>query len=143
MIFPNTFEYFFIFYEAVRLRWDPKRMSKTVVIGAAAFIWIFIKLPHLIFLSARWILRRLPPANWGLKVAADPILAVSTYGKEASEVDTRSRHFLVLVYALLLSSLDGSINLENTLFFVLLLTLTVALYDHYRQVYQMRFAEGG
>ena len=25
VIFPNTFEYFFIFYEAVRLRWDPKK----------------------------------------------------------------------------------------------------------------------
>ena len=46
MIFPNTFEYFFIFYEAVCLRWDPRRMSKRVVIGAAAFIWIFIKLPQ-------------------------------------------------------------------------------------------------
>src|SRR5918994_7413852 len=25
VIFPNTFEYFFIFYEAVRVRWDPRR----------------------------------------------------------------------------------------------------------------------
>jgi hypothetical protein len=46
LIFPNTFEYFFIFYEAYRLRWDPQRMSKRFVIGAAAFIWIFIKLPQ-------------------------------------------------------------------------------------------------
>ncbi len=45
-VFPNTFEYFFIFYEAVRLFWDPRRMSNMVVIGAAAFIWIFIKLPQ-------------------------------------------------------------------------------------------------
>jgi hypothetical protein len=45
-IFPNTFEYFFIFYEAVRLFWDPRRMSKAVLIGATAFIWIFIKLPQ-------------------------------------------------------------------------------------------------
>jgi hypothetical protein len=46
LIFPNTFEYFFIFYEAYRLRWDPKRMSQKLVIGAAAFIWIVIKLPQ-------------------------------------------------------------------------------------------------
>jgi hypothetical protein len=46
LIFPNTFEYFFIFYEAVRLRWNPLRMSKRLVIGAIAFIWIFIKLPQ-------------------------------------------------------------------------------------------------
>ena len=46
IIFPNTFEYFFIFYEAVRLFWDPRRMSAKVLVGATAFIWIFIKLPQ-------------------------------------------------------------------------------------------------
>jgi hypothetical protein len=46
LIFPNTFEYFFIFYEVYRLRWDPQRMSKKLLIGAAAFIWIVIKLPQ-------------------------------------------------------------------------------------------------
>ena len=45
-IFPNTFEYFFIFYESVRLFWDPRRMNNMLVVGAAAFIWIFIKLPQ-------------------------------------------------------------------------------------------------
>ncbi len=46
LIFPNTFEYFFNFYEVVRLRWDPVRMSRRVVYGAAAAIWVVIKLPH-------------------------------------------------------------------------------------------------
>lgn len=46
LIFPNTFEYFFIWYEAVRTRWNPLRLVTTVVIGAAAGIWIFIKLPQ-------------------------------------------------------------------------------------------------
>jgi hypothetical protein len=46
LVFPNTFEYFFDFYEAVRVRWNPLRMSRRLVIGAAAFIWIFIKLPQ-------------------------------------------------------------------------------------------------
>ncbi len=46
LVFPNTFEYFFIFYEGVKTRWNPLRMSKRFVLGAAAFIWIFIKLPQ-------------------------------------------------------------------------------------------------
>ncbi len=46
LIFPNTFEYFFDFYEAYRLRWNPARMTHKFLIGAAAFIWIFIKLPQ-------------------------------------------------------------------------------------------------
>jgi hypothetical protein len=45
-IFPNTFEYFFDFIEGVRTRWNPRRLSKRHVIYAAAFIWIFIKLPQ-------------------------------------------------------------------------------------------------
>ncbi len=46
LIFPNTFEYFFIAYEVVRLRWDPSRLPRTWLIGAAAGIWILIKLPQ-------------------------------------------------------------------------------------------------
>jgi len=46
LVFPNTFEYFFDAYEAVRLRWNPLRMTASTVIGIAAFIWIFIKLPQ-------------------------------------------------------------------------------------------------
>jgi hypothetical protein len=46
LVFANTFEYFFIAYEAVRTRWNPLRLSATAVLGMAAFIWIFIKLPQ-------------------------------------------------------------------------------------------------
>jgi hypothetical protein len=45
-IFPNTFEYFFIAYEAVRTRWDPLRLSRRAVLGMVAGIWIFVKLPQ-------------------------------------------------------------------------------------------------
>lgn len=45
-VFPNTFEFFFIFYEAVRTRWNPRRMSKRLIIGVIAFLWVFIKLPQ-------------------------------------------------------------------------------------------------
>ncbi len=46
IIFPNTFEYFFIAYEAVRCVWDPTRLRKGQVYLLAALIWIFIKLPQ-------------------------------------------------------------------------------------------------
>jgi hypothetical protein len=46
LVFPNTFEYFFIVYEAIRTRWNPMRMSATALVGTAAFIWIVIKLPQ-------------------------------------------------------------------------------------------------
>jgi hypothetical protein len=45
-IFPNTFEYFFLFVELVRLGWNTNRMGKWTVILATAGIWIFIKLPQ-------------------------------------------------------------------------------------------------
>ncbi len=45
-IFPNTFEYFFLFVELVRLGWNTERMGKWTVILSAAGIWIFIKLPQ-------------------------------------------------------------------------------------------------
>ena len=46
LIFPNVFEYFFIFYEIVRLRWDPRRLSTRALLIATALIWIVIKLPQ-------------------------------------------------------------------------------------------------
>ncbi|WP_433831488.1 hypothetical protein ACQP2E_13650 [Actinoplanes sp. CA-015351] len=46
MVFPNTFEYFFIAYEAYRLCWDPARVTLRNWILAAAGIWIFVKLPQ-------------------------------------------------------------------------------------------------
>ena len=46
LIFPNTFEYFFIAYEIVRSRWDPTRGSRRFWILTAAGIWIFLKLPQ-------------------------------------------------------------------------------------------------
>jgi hypothetical protein len=46
LVFTNTFEYFFIAYEAVRTRWNPLRLSATALVATTAFIWIFIKLPQ-------------------------------------------------------------------------------------------------
>jgi hypothetical protein len=46
LLFPNTFEYFFDTYEAIRTRWDPRRLARRSLIGVAAFIWIVVKLPQ-------------------------------------------------------------------------------------------------
>jgi hypothetical protein len=46
LIFPNTFEYFFIAYEIVRLRRDPTRYQWRFWLYTAAAIWIFVKLPQ-------------------------------------------------------------------------------------------------
>ena len=46
LLFPNTFEYFFIFYELVRLRWDPRRFGPRFWLLSAAVIWVVVKLPQ-------------------------------------------------------------------------------------------------
>ncbi len=46
MVFPNTFEYFFMAYEIVRVRWRPDRLSRHALLVLAGFIWIVIKLPQ-------------------------------------------------------------------------------------------------
>jgi hypothetical protein len=265
LVFPNTFEYFFIFYEAYRLRWDPERMSKKLVIGAAAFIWIVIKLPQeywihigqidttdwikmdlfkvpadtpwgeivrawpgvfvvafvviaVLLVAAVWFARRrLRPADHALAFDADahqPAFTTeqvrSAVASEASRivdtallekvvlialvslcfgqvlpgvqasniqlaigaagvvvVNTVLSHWLarrgfgwafslwqfaalfavnlilLLVYALLRTRFEDPVSIANILFFVLLLTLLVTLYDRYRQVYLMRFASSG
>ena len=46
LLFPNTFEYFFIFYCLVATRWRTDVRSMRFWVAAAAFIWVFIKLPQ-------------------------------------------------------------------------------------------------
>ena len=261
LIFPNVFEYFFIFYEIVRLRWDPVKMSRRFVIIAAAAIWIFIKIPQemwihilqldttdfikeeifgmpadtpfteiiadnlwviglavvvaiLIVVIAKWVIRRLPPADWPLSIDANDHLDILPAAVEIQEANAGSDHFfnnilfekialvslvsiifaqilpevqasnlevaaavafviilntvvshwlarrgttwrstltqfvamaavnfgLVLIFSFILPQFDGSINLGNTLFFVLLLTLIVTMFDRYRPYYDARVA---
>jgi hypothetical protein len=264
LVFPNTFEYFFIFYEAYRLRWDPERMPRKLVLGAAAFIWIVIKLPQewwihiaqldttdfvkekvfgasadapwgeiltanlwiipvaivfmvVIGLLVGWLARRLPPAERAFSLSADAREPAFSQGQVrravASEarqvvdaalaekivlaalvslcfaqvlpdvqantlqlllgvgfvvtVNTALSHWLarrgfgwaftlgefvvlaavnaglLLAYALLRSRVDEPVSMTNLVFFVLLLTLLVTLFDRYRQVYLIRFAQSG
>ncbi len=244
LIFPNTFEYFFIFYEAVRLKWNPLVLTKKKLITAAALIWIFIKLPqeywiHIakldttdwiranpsnaliligwaLFLLAMawWLLRDMPPMRPGFSITADPVPVtskdISGQGIRNSllELNSSERFFnnaliekivlvsllsiifaqvlpevkssnlqlaigmailiiintalshwlarrgthwssiirefivmtlvnfgIILAFDFLLPRYNGSINLFNTLFFVLLLTLNVTLYDRYRTLH--------
>jgi len=262
LIFPNTFEYFFIFYEAVRARWDPRRMSKRLVIGATAFIWIFIKLPQeawihifkldatdfiketlygvptdsdwvttlsakpaltfgiiaavvLLIVAAWWVItRKLPPADWSLKFKADPLPEAMDEASERARMRAQDKLFntalleklvlisfvslifgqilpdrtgttmqllvgvvvvvvinaflsqwmalrgrstkstalkfvimavvnfiIVLIFVFILPSYSGSLNLVDTLFFMLLLTLLVVLFDMYHPVYRYRLNE--
>lgn len=46
LLFPNTFEYFFIAYEAIRTRWSPRRLALTTWLVIAAVIWVVVKLPQ-------------------------------------------------------------------------------------------------
>src|SRR3954453_11185592 len=46
LLFPNTFEFYFIVYEAIRLRWDPARCSGRFWLFTAAGLCIFVKLPQ-------------------------------------------------------------------------------------------------
>jgi uncharacterized membrane protein len=247
LVFPNTFEYFFIFYETIRLKWDTKILTKRKLATAAVLIWVFIKIPqeywihvaqmdttdwikanpsnaliliaYAVFLlgMAWWLLRDLPPTRPGLKFKAAQIaasLVVSPAPKTGKEQRRRLiskqviekivlislitiifaqilpgvrasnlqlatgmavliiintalsywlarkgrywssiiREFivmsavnmsLVLLINYLLPRYDGSINLFNTLFFVMLLTLNITLYDRYWQLHTKNNSEGG
>jgi hypothetical protein len=46
LLFPNTFEFFFIAYELVRLRFQPSRFSARSWVLTAAGLWVFVKLPQ-------------------------------------------------------------------------------------------------
>ncbi len=83
LIFPNTFEYFFIFYEAVRARWNTARLTGVAVVIAAALIWVFIKLPqewwiHIAKLDVTEAIKERvfgvsAGASWGEAIAASPM----------------------------------------------------------------------
>ena len=85
-LLPNTFEYYFIWYELLRLRRDPRRLTPTTIVSAAAAIWIVIKLPqeywlHIARLDLTDVLKTAlfgasPQTPWGHIFRAAPWLFV-------------------------------------------------------------------
>ncbi len=81
-IFPNTFEYFFIWYEMVVLWRDPRRLPRAAVVGAAVTLWLVIKLPqefwlHIARLDLTDVLKTAlfgapPETTWGVLFQALP-----------------------------------------------------------------------
>jgi hypothetical protein len=120
---------------------DTKLVEKVVLVGLVTIIFaqilpgvvattlqIFIGVAFVIALNtllSHWLARR--GTEWGSLIVQFLVMIVVNY-------------FFVLVYAFLILT-DGEINVGNTLFFVLMLTLLVTLYDRYRAVYDIRFGE--
>ena len=46
LLFPNTFEFFFIVYAAISLRWDPAKWSPKFWLWTAIVLWVCVKLPQ-------------------------------------------------------------------------------------------------
>jgi hypothetical protein len=241
LIFPNTFEYFFIAYEAIRSRWDPARFGMRFWVVTAALIWVFVKLPqeywiHIAqldftdtvaevpwfgpavvvgvvgLLLAFWFLvrPRLDPADHTWQLAAPPLPTAIDEAHERTafmaehgrvwSVASLEKVFLIGLLTVIFGSVlpgvrvssltlftwiavfvlvnaviglwvarhgwstesvlasflvrvavnvgilvavdvirSGSINLTNALFFVLLFSVLVTLYDRYRPVHEYRF----
>ncbi|MGL4175549.1 MAG: hypothetical protein ACRCSN_05680 [Dermatophilaceae bacterium] len=79
LIFPNTFEYFFIAYELVRLRHDPRRLGARAWLLVAAAIWVVVKLPqeywiHVAQLDVTDTLRDIP---WAATVLGGALLVLA------------------------------------------------------------------
>ncbi len=101
LVFPNTFEYFFIAGELVRLRWAGMRVNRRAAIAAATLLWVLVKLPqeywiHIAkidttaFIAAHWqvllvfgtavlaalwwiMVHKAPAADHRLRFHADPL----------------------------------------------------------------------
>ena len=79
LLFPNTFEYFFIAYELVRTRWSPRTISMRTWVITAGAIWVFVKLPqewwlHVAELDVTDTLRKY---DWALPLLAVLLLAAA------------------------------------------------------------------
>ena len=46
LVFPNTFEYFFVVYAAIALRYDAARIPPRFWVTTAAVLWVCVKLPQ-------------------------------------------------------------------------------------------------
>jgi hypothetical protein len=96
---------------------DVQSSTLQLAVGVALVVTINTALSH-------WLARR--GFGWAFALGQFVVMGVVNLG-------------LILAYALLRSRLDTPVSRGDALFFVLLLTLLVTLFDRYRQVYLMRF----
>jgi hypothetical protein len=82
LLFPNTFEFFFIFYEAVRLRFQPSRFPPRFWYAIAAGLWVFVKLPqeYWIHIAQRDFTDTVAENPWVGAVSALFVLALAAVG---------------------------------------------------------------
>jgi hypothetical protein len=84
LVFANTFEYFFIAYEAIRLRWDPTRLDRRFLLWLAGGIWVFVKLPqewwiHVAQLDTTDLVREYPWLGAVMVAAVAGLLAIGWF----------------------------------------------------------------
>ena len=85
LLFPNTFEFFFIAYEAFRTRFEPSRFSARTWLLIAAGLWIFVKLPqeywiHVAQLDFTDAVENHPWFGWLSAAVVAGVLAVLWFG---------------------------------------------------------------
>ena len=120
LIFPNTFEYFFILYEALSLRCNPARIDKMNLVAATVLVWIFIKLPqeywiHIAKMDATDYVRANP-----LAIILVFVLAAALIIASYSLLRGQSPSILCLSLAVnaIPSSFSGSIRLNATRYLI-------------------------
>ncbi|RPH64466.1 MAG: hypothetical protein EHM89_01635 [Acidobacteria bacterium] len=84
LVFPNTFEYFFIFYEIVRSRWSTRRLGARRLIVSAVLITAVLKLPQEYWIHVArldftdtfktGVLDAPKHASWGYAIAQRPVV---------------------------------------------------------------------
>ena len=89
LVFPNTFEYFFIFYEIVRTRWSPRRLETRDLIAAVTVITLGLKIPQEYWIHVARIdstdafktevLDAPLHASWGYAIAQRPVMFVIVF----------------------------------------------------------------
>ena len=104
LLFPNTFEYFFLFYEGVRTRWNPKRLGVAAVIAAAFAITRNLGYTVLAYLALTtaytYKLKRMPVYDIVAVAAGFVLRAVA--GAAATNVSISQWFFIVTSFGALL-----------------------------------------
>lgn len=101
LVFPNTFEYYFIALEWYKVRRDPNLLSARQTVKIAAFIWLVVKLPqewwvHVAHLDFTDVLKRRAfgadeTTGWSTAIGERPLVAVALVAIVAGLVVAVSR----------------------------------------------------